>query len=189
MSFSEHTIDEIFEPFNDEITPPATPPFPVSSQSLPNSPDSSDAPLATVQKSPSSPSSPSQFDHPQPTFCTPPNRFFPSSWIQMTTQQQITHLFQELILLRQSIIGPHNILLKGIEHLKGWFTTSWKAKIDLLLYTAGVPNEWVIFMDNDQDNNPNAVMIYFLNEPTKIKAVEHLQWVIQMEYKNLVSIY
>lgn len=185
MSFSEQLIDELFEPFNDEITPPATPPFPVSSQSLPHSPAS--PPLATSQTS--SPSSPSQFNHDQPTSCTPPNRFFPSSWTQMTTQQQITYLFQELILLRQSIIGPHNILLKGIGHLKGWwFTTSWKAKIDLLLYTAGVPNEWVIFMDNDHDDNPNAVMIYFLNEPTKNKAVEHLQWVIEMEYNDLVSI-
>jgi len=162
---------------------------------------------------PSPPSPPS----PPPSPPSPPGP--PASPSPLWNQQDFnfyTHLLQnQLTELENIVIGPHIIVIDGIQHLRSYTGQNWKDRLNLLLFEARIPFFWIIDIipDDDDDGegehdvqheddeefeneqpphgsrnneNPHRVRMYLINHHVKTRIFSILNTYLNHEYNNIV---
>lgn len=138
---------------------------------------------------------------------SPPGPPAPPSplWTQQDFNFYTSLIQSHLNKLENIVIGPHIILINGIQHLRPRFGQTWKSRLNHLLFEARIPFFWIIDIlpdnddddegiDNDENNydneenqrDPYRVRMYVINHHVKIKVLDLLNTYLRMEYDNIV---
>jgi len=129
----------------------------------------------------------------------------PSSplWTQQEFNFYHNQLQNQISQLEQIVIGPHVIIIHGIEHLRPHTGQNWRDKLNYLLFESRIPLFWVLDCVPDQDDedqefddknpfltsthdNPSRVRMYLIGHHVKNKIFDILTNFLQHEYNNIV---
>jgi len=113
---------------------------------------------------------------------------------------------KQLTELEKTVIGPHIIIIDGIQHLRPHTGQHWKDKIYHLLFETRIPLYWILDCIPNEENveikdegfedefhmpnnvSPHRVCMYLLNHHVKAKVFNILNTFLKNEYDNVVYV-
>lgn len=182
---------EEFRAIQDEIqrrnTPPPTPPF------------SQSPPAYEISPPQSPPSPPGPVPPPAPR------------WTQEDFNCAISRINNHLSYIEKIVIGPHVLIINGINNLQHRAHTLWRERVYQLLFEAKIPFFWILRFvpdDNDYDfdhtmeenkendenyanhasytSYPPRIRMYFISHQVKDKVFFTLKSFFKNKYNNIV---
>ena len=163
--------------------------------------------------SPSISSPPDNEISPPATPPSPPGPVAPAAplWTQQDFNFTVNRIQNHLDQIEKIVIGPHIILIEGIQNLRRHTGSTWRDRVHQLLYEARIPYFWVLHcvpddddnvneeINNDQDENddeysdhipttncPHRIRMYLISHHVKSKVYHMLKSFLKNEYNNIV---
>jgi hypothetical protein len=157
---------------------------------------------------PSPPPTPTDGPSPPPSPPSPPGPAGPAPpaplWNQEDFLCTITRIHNHLSTIEKIVIGPHFLLIDGIQNLNRRGTTRWRERVHQLLFEAKIPLYWILrfIPEYDEENNdnkqpedvvdypypvyPHRVRLYLISHHVKNKVYYMLNSFFKNEYNNIV---